>query len=268
MVRMHLILAIVAVQLFTACVPLTELDGQESTMLSCTDSLELQLSECRAQNGLFLDRMGAIERENLQLDDMNRKLSARLSEMQFGDSLTSDVNADPVADPDSLTPAPMTEPQRATYPTAQDAGTRLTEINESVVIPHAYASGIAPDIEYLRAYQSALQAHNTGDYERAFGLFETLLRKSSPNDMADNCWFWMAEARRKSRRAEEAIELYSAVLACVPSDKTASALFARAQTFLELDQSIEAQRDLERLRTEFPSSREAQDAARLLRNSR
>ncbi|MBE0645491.1 MAG: hypothetical protein IH600_15525, partial [Bacteroidetes bacterium] len=83
---MHRILipaTLLALLLVNACAPLIELEDENTALRSRLDSLEIVLAECRGQGDLLQERMGAIENENLLLDDRNRELTARMAELQY-----------------------------------------------------------------------------------------------------------------------------------------------------------------------------------------
>jgi TolA-binding protein len=285
-----------------ACVPLSQFDEMESSMLSRVDSLEIQLAECRTQSTLLLDRLAAIERENLQLDDRNRLLAARLAELQYRDTDQESVTTTPASYDDASrrdalharTPAftPVADTgdeaagqQQQTTPLASDrdpaSSSGVGEQTDApgleseappgaaeqaplhVAAPRSFNPAVAPDLEYLRRYQEALRMHQSGEHERAYQAFEALLSQSTPNDMADNCLYWMARCEMEAGRNAQALPLLTSALACTPSDKTAEALLARARVLYALGRAADATADVQRLNREYPASREARDAAAL-----
>ncbi|MCZ7556540.1 MAG: hypothetical protein M5R41_09080 [Bacteroidia bacterium] len=258
--------------LLNGCVPLSELDSMEATLTSHADSLELQLNECRSQAVLLLDRLAAIERENLHLDDQNRLLSARLAEILYADSTeagTAQTDRVPArtADTPSDTDVPPVA-DRSAPPAPAAAGTEggWLKLNASGA-PLAFSAAAAPDLDYLRKYQEALRQHQAGKDDLAFMSFQALLHAPA-NDMADNCLYWMAESEMRSARHESATRLFTAVLGCEPSDKAAAALLGRARARIALDQTPDARGDLEALRIRYPESQEAAQALTILRDLR
>ncbi len=268
MKRLRIILIALAIPAISACVPLSELDEMEAVMTSRVDSLDLQLNECRAQSQLYLDRMAAIERENLQLDDQNRLLAARLAELQYSDStlmpVTGARDVPSISSPTAVVPEPAS-PDRETTIAAADAAP--PDVESGTTTPAAFNPSITPDIEYLRKYQEALRQHQSNMNDLAYMSFESLLN-APPNDMADNCLYWMAESEIKSGRHERAAGLFSSVLLCTPSDKAPAALLGRARARIALERIAEAREDLERLRGSYPRTPEAEQATSLLRSLR
>jgi TolA-binding protein len=258
--------------LLGACVPLSELDQMEATLTSRADSLELQLGECRTQSSLFLDRLAAIERENLHLDDQNRLYAARLAELLYPDSGGMSLHPYPetaaAGDFPFQTAAPAAEENETTTPPpvatgVNDSWLKLDERGR----PLAFNAAATPDLDYLRKYQEALRQHQSGRDDLAFMSFQALLN-APPNDMADNCLYWMAESEMRNGRNESAIRLFSAVLGCEASDKAAAALLGRARANIALDRDADARGDLEAVTTRYPGSAEAAQAVGVLRTLR
>ena len=226
-----------------ACTPLVELEDENHALRARVDSLEILLGEYQAQTELLQERLSAIERENMKLDDRNRHLSARLAEVQYG--------------------APAAEQQG----TAQTDGAGEIGAVTPVRLPGQgrteFRKDTPPDLAFLRKYQSALSAYNVREYARAVRLFTDLLSSAHPNDMIDNCIYWLAESLVQRGQLDEAHARFTAVLDLDGSDKTAAALVARARTAIAMERSAEARADLERCIREFPRSEQAA-AARIL----
>lgn len=225
-----------------SCSPLVELEDENTILHARVDSLEILLGEYQAQTELLQERLSAVERENMQLDDRNRQLAARLAEAQYG--------------------APAAQRQG----TARADGVRSAGDVTPVALPGAvpeFRKETPPDLAFLREYQSALSAYNAKEYARAARLFTELLAGARPNDMIDNCVYWLAETYAQLGEREEAHARFTTVLSFEGSDKMAAALVARARTAIALGRDTEARADLERCIKEFPRSEQAA-AARLL----
>jgi len=230
--------------LSVACAPIIELEDENEALLARVDSLEIVLGECGSQTLLLQERLAAIERENLQVDDRNRQLRAKIAEVQYGrlpeeQEGTATMGGAP---PHTVTPVPQ-------------SGARAPD----------YRAGTPPDLAFLREYQSALSAFNGKEYARAARLFSGLLMTSSPNDMIDNCVYWLGESQFQLGQLDQAHGRFTTVLDYERSDKTAAALLSRARVSLALERNAEARADLERCIREFPRSEQAEIATRLLR---
>lgn len=275
MPRSSLLLSIVPL-LLMACAPMVELEEESAAVQARLDSLEMHHADCRAENTLLRDRLDAIERENVQLDDKNRRLTARLAELQQEDPLIT--GAQPPresADAGDAPPSALPSPDAAAYPPPASADAVQRE--EAVAAPSAilpadvravYDASTPADLSYLRAYQTALHAFNAERHGEALQQFEHLLQQSTPNDMGDNCLYWMGEAAMRLGRHAAAFKRFSAVLECAGSDKAAVALLGRANAAIALAQTAEARADLERVQREHPNTREAAEAARVMRTIR
>jgi len=229
----------------SACSPLVELEDENTALRAKIDSLEILLGEYRSQSDLLEERLSAVERENLQLDDRNRQLSARIAELQYGGAVDEQggiARADGTREMTDVTPVPLS--------------TQAAPI---------YKKETPPDLTFLRQYQSALSAYNAREYPRAARLFTDLLATADANDMIDNCVFWLGETYVQLGELEEAHVRFSTVLGYDGSDKTAAALVSRARTAIALGRSAEAREDLERCIRTFPRSEQAATARRLLK---
>ncbi len=275
MPRSSLLLTIVPL-LLIACAPMVELEEESAAVQARLDSLEMHHADCRAENTLLRDRLDAIERENVQLDDKNRRLTARLSELQQEDPLITGAeparaSIDAVATPP---PALASDAPEATPPPAsadevpREEGAATPPANLPADVRSVYDASMPADLSYLRAYQTALHAFNAERHGEALQQFEHLLQQSTPNDMGDNCLYWMGEAAMRLGRHAAAYKRFSAVLECAGSDKAAVALLGRANAAIALAQTAEARADLETLQREHPNTREAAEAARVLRTIR
>ena len=262
--RIVLPIAMLIALLSQACVSLIELEEENLALRSRIDSLEIQLAEFRSHSDLVLDRLAAIERENLQLDDKNKQLTARLAE-----SLHYNEGHPPAS---STIDIPTAEDVyiEGTLIDAVDSGDTpvVADAQSSLAAPPSYRHGVAPDLEFLGYYQTALSAYNSGRYEEAYRAFEHLLREDKPNDMVDNCLYWMGEAAMKSGKHEIALQCFTQTLKCTGTDKEAAAKLGRARALLALAKNTEARRVLEQVRQEHRGSNEAEEALRLLRSLR
>jgi TolA-binding protein len=228
-----------------ACAPLIELEDENVALHARVDSLEIVLAECNAQTLLFQERLSTIERENLQLDDRNRQFAAKLAELQYGRVPEEQQGM-------------ATAGERATMPS-------VTPVPASGERTPDYRAGTAPDLPFLREYQSALSAYNSKEYARAARLFSGLLMTSSPNDMIDNCVYWLGETQFQLGQLDQAYGRFTTVLDYERSDKTAAALLSRARVSLALERKEDARADLQRCIKDFPLSEQAETAKQLLR---
>ncbi|MFZ1730246.1 MAG: tetratricopeptide repeat protein [Bacteroidota bacterium] len=278
---MHRILILSAIVLLfvTACGPLVELEDENIALRSRVDSLEINLAECRGQGDLLQERLAAIETENLQLDDRNRELSARVVEVQYEDDESSATGTvvpaenndeSPAASPDAA--AVQSEAGESSAgsdePVASTAAVPAA-VNAAAAMPTPRYNGSVPtDLEFLRQYQAALNAYNDKNYAESVRLFTALLAGSSANDMTDNCVYWMGEAAVQQGQPARAIELFTTVIGYHGADKVDDALISRAAVYAREKNVSAARADLDRLLREFPGSEHIGIARQMLRNLR
>jgi TolA-binding protein len=288
---------------FTACGPLIELEDENAALSARIDSLEIALAECGTQTDLAHERLSAIERENLQLDDNNRQLAAQIAEMRYasppvvsgqpgstqpgstqpgstqpgstqpgstqpgstqpGSTQAGMPDPGPVSSGDA--PAASEEADDPTFAPRRDASAVPTAVPSStrMEVP-AYDHAMKPDLAFLREYQAALSAFNAKQYDRARTVFAGLLQTSRANDMIDNCVYWLGETAMQQGQYEEAHELFSIVLGYAQSDKAPHALLARARTSLARNNDTEARADCQRILRVYPQSEQAATANELL----
>jgi len=275
----------------TACGPLIELEEENIELQTKVDSLEIALTECHAGTDLAHERLAAIERENLQLDDKNRQLQARLTEVQFASTTQSPAQNTPPAQ--SATPAqpaapappaapaqsappvrpvitPTVPPAPAAKPSmpAQPAAPAQTGIARSTSPAPEFRQGVNADLAFLRGYQSALSAYNSGEYRRAAREFAAIMMTSRPNTMIDNCVYWLGESHRQLGENGEAIARFSTVIGYTGSDKISAALLSRGRLYMDAGQSDMARADLQRITRDYPQSEQSGSARQLLQKLR
>ncbi|MCB2206571.1 tetratricopeptide repeat protein [bacterium] len=264
---------------FPACGPLIELEDENIALKSRIDSLEIALAECGTQTDLAHERLSAIESENLQLDNRNRQLAARVAELQYqqgSDASTQLSSGSPQAQatagkqrPVSGRDAAVANNQGSNIPsTAQSGSTESTPPTSRRAQPSGapdYRADVHPELPFLREYQAGLSAFNAGQFDAARRAFAGLLQTSRGNEMTDNCVYWLGETARSQKQLSEAFDLFSTVLGYRNSDKTAQALSARARTAIELGRTDVARSDCERLLKEFPKSDQAVLARQMLK---
>ncbi len=277
---MHRILlpAAAALLFASACGPLIELEDENTALRSRVDSLEIVLAECRGQGDLLQERLSAIENENLQLDDRNRDLAARIAELQYtgGGRVPFDPDAPAVA------AAPQTETgtgdadrpsaagsEKNASPVPDAPGSTTQASAAEAGLPGvSYDGSVSPGISFLQKYQTALNTYNGKRFEESLDLFADLLRQSAANDMTDNCVYWMGEAAVQLGRPVQAVALFSTVIGYRGADKVDDALASRAAAYSGLGRKEDARADLERLLREFPGSEHAGVARQMLRTMR
>lgn len=259
MIRRLLLLA--AALLFAgACAPLVELEDENIALRSKADSLEISIAECHGQEVLLKDRLAAVEAQNIELDDRNRELTARLAETQY--------------DAQAAESAPITGESAAAHAMATQAASE-SSTSPDAALPSAepvygsaepvYDGSVSAGLPFLRQYQSALSAYNDKKYAEAVRLFEGLLAIGQRNDMIDNCHYWLGEAQAQLGQNANAIAHFDRAVTCKGADKVDDALYSRAVAYRSEGNTAAAMADLERLLAEFPNSELVSQARSTLR---
>lgn len=82
--------------------------------------------------------------------------------------------------------------------------------------------------------------------------------------MIDNCMYWMGECAYRLRAYQDAVRMFSFVLTLSGSDKAESALMARGNSYMQLQDPDNARVDFQRLLDSHPKSEYTVEAKRLL----
>ena len=254
--------AIVALVLLlggAGCGPLIELEDENVALKAQVDSLEIALAECGTQTDLAHERLAAIERENLQLDDRNRQLAALVAELRHETTADAGVTA---SSPDAG------EPDAQARRTASAvAETQLPAATSSAAgDAPAFDPAVQPSMTFLREYQKGLSAYHAREFDRARRLFAGLLQTGGANDMTDNCVYWLGETALQQGQYAEARDLFSTVLGYGNSDKMPHALLARARAAVAQKRHGDARRDCDVLLRDYPGSEQAAPARKLLKD--
>lgn len=115
-------------------------------------------------------------------------------------------------------------------------------------------------------YPQALSLYEQGDYEKAEGLFETLLERFPQGKYRLNAEFWLGEIRFRQKKYPEAIARYLEVIEKDPKHPKAPAAYLKmAMSLKELKETERARRALEDLIRLYPDSPQAAEAKKLLK---
>jgi TolA-binding protein len=118
---------------------------------------------------------------------------------------------------------------------------------------------------FLGRYQAALGEFKQSRYAKAMDMFEALITSSEPNDMTDNCAYWIGECLMALKRPTEAIDWFNRIMISRGSDKIDDALMMRAQALLRIGDTQGARKDYQRVVSEFPNSEYAARARQQLK---
>ena len=118
---------------------------------------------------------------------------------------------------------------------------------------------------YDRDYQTALDAFNTGKYDRALVRFQALLSRSKDDALADNAQYWIGECYYGMKDYNKALIEFEKVFTFPKSNKKDDAQLKIGLCYIRLDDKENAQRELTRLLSKFPDSEFTTLGRKLLR---
>jgi tol-pal system protein YbgF len=195
---------------------------------STTDDIQKQMDALKNDNN-------DLRQKNLKLEDDVQKLTLRLNdaeakyaaEKQRADSLEEASKAAMVA----AAAQPMSE-------------TKKTESMETAVkseIPMA-------------EYEDALGAFKSKKYTDAAAAFQKMLNERVPDEIADNCHYWIGESKYAAKKYKEALQEFNEVLTFKKSEKKGDAQFMIAQCYERMGNKEKAKEAFERVVKDYPMS--------------
>lgn len=132
----------------------------------------------------------------------------------------------------------------------------------------ATGAGSRPPVKsgtILAQYEQALASFNAGRADRARGQFEDLLQRTDlPEDLRDNCSFWLGEAWYAKRAWLDALSCFLKVLEQPESNKEEDARLKIALCWQNLGEPQRACAEARALLGRFPDGEAAPRARRLL----
>jgi len=120
-------------------------------------------------------------------------------------------------------------------------------------------------VELTFDYEGALNLFMERQYSRAIDSFRSLLNSNIPDDLVDNCEYWIGESYFAQKKYNEAIKCFEKVLGIPNSNKHADAYFMLGRTYEILRDSKKARWAFEELLNRFPMSERAPLAKQKLR---
>jgi TolA-binding protein len=117
----------------------------------------------------------------------------------------------------------------------------------------------------LAQYEQALESFNAGRAERAGEQFQDLLARADlPEDLRDNCSFWLGEARYSKRAWLDALSCFLKVLEHTGSNKEEDARLKIALCWQQLGEIERACAEARTLLGRYPDGSSAPRVRRLL----
>jgi tol-pal system protein YbgF len=151
----------------------------------------------------------------------------------------------------------VAELQRKQTDIQQGVDDRIRKIEPQKVTVDDHEFTVDP--EEKRQYDDALAGFRKGEFDRAAGGFQTLMRRFPATGYRDSALFWMGNAQYALRQYKEAIASFRALVAASPqSTRAPEAMLAIANCQAELKDRIGARKTIDELIRTYPKSEAAQ----------
>jgi tol-pal system protein YbgF len=121
----------------------------------------------------------------------------------------------------------------------------------SAALPLPAASGGGPEND---AYQNALRAFNSRNYEQAQKLFSDIIKQYPSGAYADNCWYWSGECSYAMLDWTKAISLFQKVAEFTGSSKADDAQLKLGMCYMKTGQAALAKAEFRKLIERYPGS--------------
>ena len=215
---------------------------------AATDStiraLELALSESRREVlALRLDVYG-----------LRDSLYALMAQARSRESRTQEL-ADRVQQLEQRAPMATNIPRAARPETTVPAGPVSDPLRPEVTVLKSTEPPVRRTAAILRLeYEEAFALFQGRRYDQARSWLSRLLEEGIPEDLADNCQYWIGECEAAMSRWTNAVTSFERVIALSGSNKRADAMFMLGKSYESLRQIARARATYERLLREMPSS--------------
>ena len=110
-------------------------------------------------------------------------------------------------------------------------------------------------VDYNYEYKIAHQMYIRGDYESSLAKFKFLLNNDMPQDLADNCQFWIAQIFFSKNNISEALDEFSKVLEYSNSNKKSEAIYKMGLCYLKNNDNFNAKKMFQRVVDNYPKSK-------------
>jgi tol-pal system protein YbgF len=206
----------------------TQKPAETQTVAPTTGDTQKQIDVLKTDNT-------DLRQKNLKLEDDVQKLTSRLndsearyaSEKQRGDSLEE--------------AAKMAMVTAAAQPMAETKRTESVETAVKTEIPMA-------------EYEDALGTFKSKKYADAAVAFQKMLDENVPEEIADNCHYWIGESKYGSKKYSDAIKEFETVMSYKKSEKKGDAQFMIGQCYERMGEKAKAKAAFEKVVKDYPMS--------------
>jgi tol-pal system protein YbgF len=213
-----------------------------SKISTLEDAGKARNAELAAANAQLTEQLGALRRSLLDLNNQLEALRGEMAKLRGSDEqLLRD----------------MAEMQRRQKDVAQAFDDRLRKLEPVKVAIDG--KEVVVDQEEKRAYDEAIAAIRSGDFDKSVGMLNSFQRRYPGGPYADAARFWLGNALYGKRDYKEAIVAFRAfVAAAAEHPKAPEALLALANSQAEMKDAKGARRTIEELMKTYPQSEAAQ----------
>lgn len=197
---------------------------QTQAQIAPFDDAQKQMEMLKADNT-------DLRQKNLKLEDDVQKLTARLN----------DSEAKYAAEKERADSAEEVAKSAAAQP--------MAEVKKSESMETAMKSEIP-----MAEYEEALGAFKSKKYADAAASFQKMLDEKVPDEIADNCHYWIGESKFAQKKYKEASQEFEEVLKFKRSEKKGDAQFMIAQCYERTGNKAKAKEAFEKVVKDYPMS--------------
>ncbi len=204
---------------------------KDSVVAPPAPDLDKQIDELRTENTTLKQKIVKLEQDNRTLNARIAENDAALAaEKERADKAEEALKAAPAvaAAPAAATPAPAMSAEKSS------------------------AS--------MSSYEEALKAFNGRRYDDALTMMQAMLTAGVPEDLADNCTYWMGESYYAKKKYKDAVTQFQDVMKFKNSEKKGDAEFMLAQSYERLGEKVKAKEAYEKVVKDFPLNKHVKRA--------
>lgn len=109
-------------------------------------------------------------------------------------------------------------------------------------------------------YEGAQKAFAEKKYDDAIQMFQALLDGGTPEDLADNCHYWIGESYFGKKDFKEAVKHFEMVFQFKTSEKKGDAYFMLGRSYEMLGDKAKAKDSFEKVVKDYPTNNNVQKA--------
>jgi tol-pal system protein YbgF len=109
-------------------------------------------------------------------------------------------------------------------------------------------------------YEGAQKAFAEKKYDEAIQMFQALLDAGTPEDLADNCHYWLGESYFGKKDYKEAVKHFEMVFQYKASEKKGDAYFMLGRSYEILGDKAKAKESYEKVVKDYPTNNNVKKA--------